>query len=394
MKQITLVVFVFLCLGLVQGQGQFESGNQIIMYASEDHILKISQNVPRELSVNVRFQKVFNNIPQVFISSQVFDCGSGSPNGFSIDVSQVTKEGFVLTGIALSPQPLYQLQVDWYAFDDQRIKVLEYEQENIQKMAEPGDQITTFQLYPNMVSQPNFGIISLIGVKHFYEPNLELKIENLSQNQVSVSARKFGNSQLLYGTSGALWAASPQEFIFDSNHPFQNRPLEAAEVISSNELPQQITQGTRNIPIVATRGYDLEKTTNLRLKYINVVLGAKLEYKFQTWWDTKFYKLYHQAAVYIPPSQNTQQNVVKSSASLNVFNIVNKVQYAHTTTSANQNTLTANKFIPNPQVTSIMKSIGPASQINNAISNVLNRRTFLSQTSNNEEDDLNILSRN
>lgn len=32
-----------------------------------------------------------------------------------------------MTGVAVSPQPIYTMSADWFAFDDSRLKVVEYE---------------------------------------------------------------------------------------------------------------------------------------------------------------------------------------------------------------------------------------------------------------------------
>ncbi|CAD8130540.1 unnamed protein product [Paramecium sonneborni] len=145
---------------------QVDVGEKQLMITATGHILESSSMLPRSLTIDLSFSKILKNPPQVFIQTQYMDWKQDLPGGFILQVSFINTKGFKIIVIAVSPQPLYQVFVNWFAFDDPRIQVLSFETEDVQQLKTgQGNRIMSYQIGHDLKDASN-GVIGIIGIKH------------------------------------------------------------------------------------------------------------------------------------------------------------------------------------------------------------------------------------
>lgn len=84
----------------------------------------IPNSLKREFKVPIRFMKPFPAAPAVVIAPIKLDWLEGLPVGFDIYVSQVSKAGFELTYVALTPNQINGFDIHWGAIYDPKIAVI------------------------------------------------------------------------------------------------------------------------------------------------------------------------------------------------------------------------------------------------------------------------------
>ncbi|CAD8109088.1 unnamed protein product [Paramecium sonneborni] len=306
--KLAVLIAIIVSIGLCYRTPQYENMQALIVQYAGGHILEAQAGVPRQVVVDVKFKKTFEVAPQVFISSQLLDWAAGLPQGYMERVSDITTTGFKLSGVAVGPSPVYSLFVIWYAIYDPRVQVVTFESTDVKELKTgQGERKISFTIEHSLKDATN-AIVGLIGCKHLLtNPIVEVKVEQLTPKSVTVSARTYWQAQLefvrfnvLLGTDQILWASPPYVFYNDpaSSHPFVKRAPSAAEVPYIIALPKVWQSGPR-FPIVTFRGYDVERSRNMRLSFNFMGLDTNLKYNLITWWDTQIYGVFHQAGVLV-----------------------------------------------------------------------------------------------
>ncbi|CAD8080936.1 unnamed protein product [Paramecium primaurelia] len=304
MKFIVLIALLY----LVQNfwTPQFNQGHQVIVIFSTGHILESQSTVPRQVVIDIQFSIVFKYAPQVFIQTQKVDWHLAMPGGFSERVSYITTTGFKISGIAVGPNPLYELHIYWIAILDLRILVITLETWDVQELKTgTGQREVQYKIEHDLEDATN-GIISLMGVKHSsYSSTIEIDIAELTSQYIIVSVRTYSQSQLefiklnvLIGTSESLWSSPMQALINAPGHPFVSRGNGNYDLQLTIDCPQ-ISGNYQLIPHVTIRGYEIMNFENIRLTYTNVVLNTKISFTLSTWSTSIIYRVYYQGGIFI-----------------------------------------------------------------------------------------------
>ncbi|CAD8171728.1 unnamed protein product [Paramecium octaurelia] len=302
------LILLFAMLMLVQNYWtpQFDDGSQVIVTYSSGHILESQSSVPRQVVINVQFSIVFQLTPQIFIQPLRVDWVRDFPGGFAGGVTSITTTGFKISGIALSPNPVYELHFYWIATTDPRILVITFATWDVDILKSgSGEREVQFIIEHDLEDATN-GLISLIGIKHLaYNSIIEIDIAEITSKYITVSARTYSQSYLDYikfnvllGTAESLWSSPMQALINPPNHPFVSRGNGECDLNISIDRPQ-ILGNYQLIPVIAIRGYDYNNAENIRLKFRNVVLNTQIQYILSTWSTSIVYRVYYQGAIFI-----------------------------------------------------------------------------------------------
>ncbi|CAD8196282.1 unnamed protein product [Paramecium pentaurelia] len=283
---------------------RYETGNVIVMVSGGHHILEDSRQYPRQIQTAINFQTAFDTPPELFISPYYLDWSLELPHGFLVKVTLITRKGFLLNTLAVSASIFYEIRINWFAFQDSRIQVITFQQNDVQELKTgSGDRTIKFSIDHQLKDATN-GLISLIGIKHTWSHQIvEVKIEQVYSQTVDVSVSTYSDSQIEYvrfnillGTDQSLWSSLPQAEIF--NPPLYanlgHNSRQATFVIPSIFLVQD------RLPIFAYRGYKFDKGANVRCYIINGPQTPNLIYNLFIWYTTVSYGFFDQASLYFP----------------------------------------------------------------------------------------------
>ncbi|CAD8100941.1 unnamed protein product [Paramecium sonneborni] len=292
---------------------QYETGNKILAPGSTGHILETTQTLPRYLEVDIQFQTPFVIEPQVFLSISLIDSNRTDPSGFIEKVRLVTTTGFKVRINAVSKYGLHGLAIDWYAFDDSRIQVITFESSNLQELSTgSGERKIYFTLNHNLEDATR-GVISQMGIIHkFDDQKVELNIEQITQNSVTVSVRTDHQTQIDYikfnvllGTDQSLWTSSIRDYLVASNHHFiynnrLNNYFQAAKEELQIPFPSEWYTDI-SVPMFIMRGYHNFKGENIRVFYQDQRFQQNHIFAtIGTWWNSTLYEFFYQGAIYYP----------------------------------------------------------------------------------------------
>ncbi|CAD8177634.1 unnamed protein product [Paramecium pentaurelia] len=304
MKAIFLISLFTLVLNF--RHPQYDTGFKVIVSSYTGHILESQSAVPRQIVHDIQFSKVFEIAPQIFIQPSLLDWSIGTPNGFIERVSFITTKGFKISGIAVTPSPIYTLYFYWLAINDNRVSVIIFDTWDLLELTTgTGQREVPFKLEHNLKDVTN-GIISLTGIKHSaYNPIVELKIGQITSQFVTISVGSYSLSKLEYvrfnvllGTDQSLWASSQFALINAPNHPFVSRPHSSYSLYMKIDFPSGF-DNYQLIPLVTFRGYDVERSYNFRLVFADVLLNTKLQFTLATWADSMIYGVHYQTGIYL-----------------------------------------------------------------------------------------------
>ncbi|CAD8081942.1 unnamed protein product [Paramecium primaurelia] len=304
MKAIFLISLFTLVLNF--RHPQYDTGFKVIVSSYTGHILESQSAVPRQIVHDIQFSKVFEIAPQIFIQPSLLDWSTGTPNGFIERVSFITTKGFKISGIAVTPSPIYTLYFYWLAINDNRVSIIIFDTWDLLELTTgTGQREVPFKIEHNLKDVTN-GIISLTGIKHSaYNPIVELKIGQITSQFVTISVGSYSLSKLEYirfnillGTDQSLWASSQFALINAPNHPFVSRPHSYYSLYMKIDFPSGF-DNYQLIPLVTFRGYDAERSYNFRLVFADVLLNTKLQFTLATWADSIIYGVHYQAGIYL-----------------------------------------------------------------------------------------------
>ncbi|CAD8126693.1 unnamed protein product [Paramecium sonneborni] len=287
---------------------QYEAGSKQIMQAQAGHILENYQYLPRQIDVHILFQKTFDQPPEVFLSLKHFDLNYTNKNGFIEKASLITKQGFMLSGIAVSSSKLHELKVDWFAFQDDKVSVITYESSNYEELNTGSGERKIYLTIDHKLKYARYGIISLIGYIHLSK----FLVEQIDSKQMIVSVRTYNTGLLQYvkmnillGTDQSLWTSTARATIF--NPYFAALNYQYTSRFMTFEIPSQI-QRVGTIPIVTLRGYEFDTHQHPRIYYDSLTFNTNLNYNLVTWWDTVVHAVYDQCGIYIPVNTKILQS--------------------------------------------------------------------------------------
>lgn len=76
------------------------------------------------MEITVKFDKVFESIPQVLISNEIFDLGAQAPTNFYLEIVDVQLTHFVYKVTCDQAKPLYNFKARWLAIVDPETLVM------------------------------------------------------------------------------------------------------------------------------------------------------------------------------------------------------------------------------------------------------------------------------
>ncbi|CAD8090404.1 unnamed protein product [Paramecium primaurelia] len=290
---------------------RYEVGDVTVMTSGGNHILENSRIYPRQIQTAINFQTVFDTPPELFLSPHYYDWSLELPHGFLVKATLITRTGFLLNTLAVAASQLFAIRIKWFAFQDSRISVITFQQNDVQELQTgTGDRTITFSIDHEFKDATN-GLISLNGVKHIKSNQIvEVKIEQVQSKSIDVSVSIYSDSQIEYvrfnillGTDQSLWSSAAQAEIF-------NPPLYGNQYGSIGYLSRQATflipsiyLNQDRLPIFAYRGYKFDKNANVRCYVIYGPQTPNLIYNLFVWDSTTSYAFFDQVSLYFPQPQ-------------------------------------------------------------------------------------------
>lgn len=112
-----------------------------------DSLLLLSR-VPRHIDVPVKFKTKFTQKPVVVISTSKLDWETGLPAGFDLTILETKKDCFTYRLSAVSPKMVYGVEVQFAAYSDPSIAVLEFATSDVGVLAsgESKKRVATFPI--------------------------------------------------------------------------------------------------------------------------------------------------------------------------------------------------------------------------------------------------------
>lgn len=161
------------------------------------------------------------------------DWANELPCGFRVEAIDIKLTDFNLRISAVAERQLYSIYVEWFAFFDPRIAVINFETTDIAALKTgSGKRETSFAVpinFPEIKAAASY----LTGARHVKtNPILHVYVNSFSPKSVDIvvstyweAALEMARVVIIAGTDSALWAEKSVSFYINpgSDHPFTKR---------------------------------------------------------------------------------------------------------------------------------------------------------------------------
>ncbi|CAD8122022.1 unnamed protein product [Paramecium sonneborni] len=110
----------------IRASHRFEQGliTHFSYLANPNLVLFLSSTQFRSEEFYIPFQKQFSQVPNVYLNIYKLDLSYVFPQGYSLEITSITTAGFKVKIICESTAQFFQVEFNWFAFNDDRVKVI------------------------------------------------------------------------------------------------------------------------------------------------------------------------------------------------------------------------------------------------------------------------------
>ncbi|CAD8190158.1 unnamed protein product [Paramecium pentaurelia] len=117
-------IFYYVFFGVANHRFEYGFVDHFSYKANTNLILYLSQTPFREEEYFIPFYQQFTQVPDVYLNIVKLDLEYTFPQGYSLDIISISTVGFKIKIVCESPERFYRVEFNWFAFDDERVQVI------------------------------------------------------------------------------------------------------------------------------------------------------------------------------------------------------------------------------------------------------------------------------